>query len=98
MTQLTVYLVQRLSVCTLNSLYHKVAVYEVRAYPGWVEHCLSIVQEHYTNYVVTNVTLFIDLWVCKREERERERLNNIILVVCYSVHSVTIDHRHSLSV
>ena len=59
--------------CTLNSLYHKVAVYEMRAYPGRVKHCLSIVQEHYTHYVVTNVTLFIDLWVCKRGERERER-------------------------
>lgn len=58
--------------CTLNSLYHEVAVDEVRADPGWVEDSLSIVKEYYTNYVVANVTLFIDLCARERGERERE--------------------------
>ena len=61
--------------CTLNSLYHQVAVDKVRADPRGIEDRLCVVQEYYTHYVITDVTLFIDLCVCKRSEggRERER-------------------------
>ena len=47
--------------CTLNPLYDEVAVDKVRANPRRVEDSLSVVEEDYTYYVVTNVTLFIDL-------------------------------------
>ena len=58
--------------CTLNPLHNKVAVDKVRADPWRVEDGLSIVEEYYTHYVVTNVTLFIDLYVmCVQKEEER---------------------------
>lgn len=54
-------LVEWLSVGPHHMLYYNVAVYEVGADPGWVEDCVSVLQEHQTYNVIADMALLVDL-------------------------------------
>ncbi len=56
------YFVKWLAMSALNQLNNNIAVDEIRANPRWVENSATRIQEHETNDVVSNMTLFVDLY------------------------------------